>query len=207
MQEKSGLLGRREFMNTGIRASMICLLPLVRNDFHNGETWARLKMTMGKRSLGLKISSDSEGNIYVSIRELNKRKLVVIPLGKPRGRASTRAIKEQFKLRDGAEITVNMSQFGVISSNLKEVMFGKVETETPAPSGEGLFAWLKDRANDAVAAIGAGLTYLTGQWGLFRLSGGGEIYVEGGNGTITYQAGAGGFKLEPGMEEKPNVWY
>ncbi len=203
MLQKSNFMNRRNFVRLGLSSTTFCFLPL----FSHGSSWksqsANLKITVGKRTVGLKISADSKGNVMASLRELNKKKMLVIPLGKPKGNVDSGRVTSQFKLRDGTRFSVFITREGVVSSDMKGVSFGDLEY----PSGEGFFGWLKGVVNDVVAVVGAAITFLTGQWGAFKLSSGGSIYVEGGNGMIEYDSGAGGFKLEPGLEENPNIWY
>ena len=71
---------------------------------------------------------------------------------------------------------------------------------------QGLFGWLGDLASDIVSGVGAALTWMVGGAGSFYFSGGGNIFIQNG-GEIYYTYGSGGFKLEPGMEEDPRVWY
>jgi hypothetical protein len=101
---------------------------------------------------------------------------------------------------------VGISAEAKISSNLKQVHFGSLEVpgNNNPVSSQGFWDWLGGVVNDVLSGIGAVLTWMTGGEGFFKLSGGGELWIE--KGTIVYEPGIG-LKLEPGMEEDPLVWY
>ena len=172
-------------------------------------TSAKLKITNNEGSaLGIKITEDSNGAIVMSLCEINGDNLLLIPLGLPKEGYSKDACTTTFKTKEGASINLELHRKGILTTSVEGIKFDPVQyfSDNDMTSSQGLFSWLGDLVHDAVVVIGAGLAWLTDSWVQFKLSGGGLIWVHGSN-DIGIKFGNGNFKLEPGLEEDPTVWY
>ena len=168
---------------------------------------ATFKMKRAGKEVGFKILEDGNGTFIFSAREINGKKLCVIPMGKRTEKITKSSITKKFKLEDGKTHSIKIAGDGRISTGARQVQFSQVRQNPGGnnPSSEGFFSWLGNLVHDVATGIAAAFTWLTGGAGIFNLSGGGTITIVWG-GDIEYNAG-GGFKLEPGMEENPLVWY
>ncbi len=201
MQKNNNVYNRRSFLKLGTGTTILALLPCSMFHFKDSRT-VTWKLIGKDRELGVKLSQTSKGFFLITLRDLKGKRLAVIPLGKPDGNVEQSKISKSFKLKDGSSFAVTVKGDATISSSLKAVTFGR-PNHRPADTTQGFFSWLKDVVHDVGVAIAAGAAFLTGGFGEFTLKSGGHISV-GAFGTIQYR---GGFKLEPGMEEDPTVWY
>ncbi len=193
---------RRGFLSLCAKALVVPLVSRNVFAFKNlrSTSW---KLQVKDKQLGLKVTQVSTGLIVISFRDLKGKKLALIPLGMPGGRSARGSVSWNFKPENRTGFSIEISGDGVISSDLRSIIFGEPD-HSPGSTSQGFFGWVKDVVHDVGVSIAAGAAYLTGGFGEFSLKTGGHISV--GDGGIGY-SGGGGFKLDPGMEEDPNIWY
>jgi hypothetical protein len=205
---------RRSFLSVGASALVLPLLGFWPR-LVKGKT-ARIKLSHGDKSLGLKISENRKGQVIVTMRQLGGKRLLACNLGRPNAASSREEYSGAFKLKDGKTVQLKLSRKAGFSSNLKGVKFeglnyrsdnddsGSNRPGNNRPSGEGFFNWLSNLVNDVLVVIGAGLAWLTGGSVFLHFSSGSTIFVNY-DGGVEYEPS--NFKLEPGMEENPLIWY
>lgn len=164
------------------------------------------KMKSGKKEIGIKISEDATGSLLFTAREMQGGKLLVLPLGPPKGQTAKATYAKQFKTKNGSMFRLSLHSTGKITSDVRSIRFSdsRYEPGRGGASSQGFFSWLGNLVRDVATGIAAVFTWLTGNAAVLGLSGGGTIIVSPSE--ISYQPGDG-FMLEPGMEERPNIWY
>jgi len=195
-------LGRRRFLTLSASAMV---LPLFSRWIPREKTpSARYLLTAKGRKVGIKISEHSDGQLYMSLREIGARKLAIIPLSRSKATSGQREASKAFRLKNKQLVSLKMGSKGTITSNIKDLKIKRVDylPGDDSSTSEGFFDWLSGAVNDVLAGIGTAITWLIGGEAFFTLSGGGEIWVQPGK--ITYLSG---FKREPNLEEEPNIWY
>jgi hypothetical protein len=200
---------RRSFLSFGATAMVLPLfgyLPRI-----NRGRSARLKMTYRGNTLGVKFSENRQGQIIVTLRQLGGDQLLAINMGTPKDQGGKEQFTANIKAENGNNFRIRMDNKANISSSLSGVRFDQIDYQpgdsrpgNNKPSGEGFFSWLGNLVHDALVVLGAGLAWLNGTGASFKFSWGGKLDIYR-NGDIGYRASK--FKLEPGMEEDPLIWY
>jgi len=164
------------------------------------------------RALGFKVSEDSKGRLILSMRELNGKKLLAIPLGYANQGEPQENYTHKLKTDSRELIELRIDPKGTLWSNVAHMDLGPIDfiNGDNKESSQGLFSFLGSVLSDIGSSIIAGIAWLTGGGAIVKFSWGGTLriypWTSQRAGDIVYSPN-GGFKLEPGLEEDPTVWY
>ena len=165
------------------------------------------KLSIKGKEVGIKITENAKGQVILTAREIGGKKLFILPILPSKEVKEKNLYTKEFTLKDKSRFSVSLNDDGKLSSTMKDLkidLMKYVPNEDDATT-QGFFGWLGGLASDIVTGVAAAITWLGGNFGEYNLSGGGllMIHLDG----VTYFPGKGGFKLEPGIEEDPRVWY
>ena len=198
-QNNNLALSRKVFM-------VLCLIGFNSWIFASSVTY---KLSIKGKEVGIKITENAKGQVILTAREIGGKKLFILPILPSKEVKEKNLYTKEFTLKDESRFSVSLINDGKLSSTMKglKIDLMKYVPDEDDPTTQGFFGWLGGLASDIVSGVGAALTWMVGGEGIFHLSGGGNIFIRKG-GEIRYDSTGGyGFKLEPGTEEDPRVWY
>ena len=160
------------------------------------------------KTIGVKFTMVNNSYVVATIRVPKGKKMAHFSIEGPFAKEkSSSGTKASVKMKDGISGSVTVdSRKGTFTTSVKGVKIGRVKFENSKdddiPSAQGFIQWFGDKIADAAKIVAAGITWVTGNEGIWNV-GNGSIIVSKGGGILVQS----GFMSEDGVEEQPGIWY
>jgi len=174
---------------------------------------ASLHLSIGSKSAGIKISKLKNGDYAITAREMGGSKLLAISVKADKAESSVAKMTVKNENGSSFNTSLRIGSDGNItcSPKWKDVKLGRTRYDQTKDEPNAQ-SWLADVFKDVAAVIVSVVNGLMGHESAIPLTNGKWVVSGSGGGSTTLsisngEGQGGNFKLEPGLEGDPGIWY